>query len=77
MVIAVNHFTGKFQQPIKQEILAPGASKDVDSQAVIGFMKIGGTRVHPECLKKALVLSYSLSKQSKILIYWEDAQSFC
>ena len=28
-------------------------------------MKIGGTRVLPKCMKKALVLSYPLSKQYK------------
>ena len=38
----VNYFTGIFQQPIKLELLASGASVDVDSLAVIEIMRITG-----------------------------------
>ena len=37
---AVNYFLGNCQKPIKLEILATGASVDVDSLAVIGFMRV-------------------------------------
>ena len=39
---AVNYFTGYFDQPIKLEILATGATVYVDSLAAVGFMRIGG-----------------------------------
>ena len=44
LIRTVNHFTGKFKQPIKLQILTAGAdehsSVDVDSLAVICFMRI-------------------------------------
>ena len=40
LIRAANYFTGNFQQPIKFEILATGASVDVDSLTVVGFMRI-------------------------------------
>ena len=42
LIRPVNYFTGKFQQPIKLEILATVPAINVDSMTVIGFMRIGG-----------------------------------
>ena len=49
LIKAVNYFIGNFYQPIKFEILATGAAVDVDSLTVIGFMRLGGSKVH-SCL---------------------------
>ena len=39
---AVNHFTGKFKQPIKLETSATGGAADVDPLEVVEFMRIYG-----------------------------------
>ena len=38
----VNLFPGNFLKPIKLEVLAIGVAVDVDSLAVIGFMRKSG-----------------------------------
>ena len=42
LIRAVNHFTGKLEQPIKFEILATGAAVNVDLLMDFGFMRMGG-----------------------------------
>ena len=37
LIRAVDHFTGKFKQPIKLEVFVTGAAIYVDSLAVIGL----------------------------------------
>ena len=42
LIIAVNHITGSFRQPIKFGISTTEAALDIDSLTAFGIMRIGG-----------------------------------